>query len=494
MDPFHSELLGVHVPRALGIIGDVFWDVAYLLAIWMGFKQRTYCLPLLAICLNFAWEILFTIFYPPLTAAGVPDVPKVVLYGVWLVLDAVIIFQLARYGREQQTVPFLRRHFHKLLALTFATCLVGELTLFISMGRRYQDEMAYGMNLLMSVLFIAMLVGRPRLVGISQGVAWFKMLGTGLISVAYVLSYLGGRAALLPIAFFFYLTILVVDAIYVVLVRKAQAELGAGSATVTQIAPPSPPVLDRLVQAASRIRLAGRSYHPYLLMTDLALLAALATSLAFHARFGAPGPLASLGAFALTYAAYELGYLRLKRALTGVRARSASIDLLAFVIPCYLAASAVLFTVPVKAAADLLGLILPTFMAFVRLGCFLGGCCYGRPWSRGVLYRPDVVRPVLGWRRFQPGPIPATRVFPVQLMDGAINAALAIALWSHLLRAGAPTGRVLLLYLCGYGVARFAGDFVRRSSVCRRVGRLSFAQVVAVPMVAISGFVLYLLA
>ena len=41
----------------------IFWCVAYIECIRIGFKQKTYCMPFFAICMNFGWETLSLIDY-----------------------------------------------------------------------------------------------------------------------------------------------------------------------------------------------------------------------------------------------------------------------------------------------------------------------------------------------------------------------------------------------------------------------------------------------
>ena len=42
----------------LGAIGYALWLVAYVLVIRKGFKDKTYAIPLIPICLNFTWEFM----------------------------------------------------------------------------------------------------------------------------------------------------------------------------------------------------------------------------------------------------------------------------------------------------------------------------------------------------------------------------------------------------------------------------------------------------
>jgi hypothetical protein len=81
--------------------GDLLWLLAYILIIRKGFQDRTYGVPLLALALNFTWEFLYTIQFPP------SDWPHIVLRWSWLLADMVIRLQEHRVLRDRG-----RRHWH----------------------------------------------------------------------------------------------------------------------------------------------------------------------------------------------------------------------------------------------------------------------------------------------------------------------------------------------------------------------------------------------
>jgi phosphatidylglycerol---prolipoprotein diacylglyceryl transferase len=115
------------------------------------------------------------------------------------------------------------------------------------------------------------------------------------------------------------------------------------------------------------------------------------------------------------------------------------------------------------------------------IGCFLGGCCYGRPCGNGVLYPPVLfVSSNNGCRRFAPGPEPGRRVFPIQLVEAVAQLALFVSLACLVWDDQQSDRYILLLYLALYAVVRFGLDCHRRTSARPRYGRLSEAQLVCV--------------
>lgn len=90
----------------LGIINYALWTAAYVLVIRVGFRQKSYGIPFACIPINFTWEFLYS-------TTIVTQPGPFFIWGnrVWLVLDAIILYQLFRYGREMQVLPWIKTHF-----------------------------------------------------------------------------------------------------------------------------------------------------------------------------------------------------------------------------------------------------------------------------------------------------------------------------------------------------------------------------------------------
>lgn len=172
----------------LVILGNVLWILAYVCFVRIGFRQRTYALPLVAVCLNFSWEILFTLVWKPTLE------PTLYLRIVWLLLDVVIFYQLLRFGRRTQQYLLVRRHYFFAVLGTFGLALLGlflfERDLLLTQVFLDFSGSLLGLliNLVMSVLFVFLFLDRG-LLGLSHAGAWLKMLGTGLIAIGNVVYY-----------------------------------------------------------------------------------------------------------------------------------------------------------------------------------------------------------------------------------------------------------------------------------------------------------------
>src|SRR5439155_24351450 len=64
-------------------IGTLLWMVAYVLAIVQGFRQKTYAIPMVAIGLNFTWEVLAAFAWrEPVVLWRIGDI-------LWMVIDGI---------------------------------------------------------------------------------------------------------------------------------------------------------------------------------------------------------------------------------------------------------------------------------------------------------------------------------------------------------------------------------------------------------------------
>jgi phosphatidylglycerol:prolipoprotein diacylglycerol transferase len=168
-------------------------------------------------------------------------------------------------------------------------------------------------------------------------------------------------------------------------------------------------------------------------------------------------------------------FLRARKRWLGSSARSYLQDTVLVLLPTYAPASRLLGN-QLAAAMDFAGLALPLGLTFLRVGCFLGGCCYGRPSPLGIIYPPHVLRAVAGWRPYTPGQ-PTGRVLPTQLVEAAFNALFFAVLATRAFQTNRASGRLLPVYLGCYAAQRFVLDFWRQDSARRRIGRFSQAQI-----------------
>jgi hypothetical protein len=182
--------------NALNYLGFGLWTLAYVLFILKGYKGRTYGVPLVAICLNFTWELYFAALCPLMgadkqalcTAAGSV---RWALIG-WLVLDSVILCQLFAYGWKSESTLLRklpprgqRPIFWAFLVVLLVVFLYWQYA-FVNLGADQDgNSLAWLTNLVMSGLFVlSAIFRRPYGHGLSSA-GGLAMLGGNVAYAVY---------------------------------------------------------------------------------------------------------------------------------------------------------------------------------------------------------------------------------------------------------------------------------------------------------------------
>jgi hypothetical protein len=158
----------------LTIVSGLAWTIVYIEAIRLGFRYKTYAMPVAALGLNIAWETIYGIHGLTETISA-----QSIINLLWAAADVVIVVTFFRFGRSELPKFVTRPLFIVWGVLIFGTSYAVQ-ALFIGEfgwtdGARYS---AFLQNLLMSGLFIAMLVARRGTRGQSMVIAVAKWLGT----------------------------------------------------------------------------------------------------------------------------------------------------------------------------------------------------------------------------------------------------------------------------------------------------------------------------
>ena len=103
--------------------------------------------------------------------------------------------------------------------------------------------------------------------------------------------------------------------------------------------------------------------------------------------------------------------------------------------------------------ADIYAPAIPLFHIFGRVGCFLGGCCYGIESNWGFTYH---IAPV-------PEANNVVRI-PIQLIEAGINFIIFLIL-HKMNKKEHPDGMIMLYYLIMYSFVRFILEFYRGDTI-----------------------------
>jgi prolipoprotein diacylglyceryltransferase len=103
---------------------------------------------------------------------------------------------------------------------------------------------------------------------------------------------------------------------------------------------------------------------------------------------------------------------------------------------------------------DIMILGLGMFQAYGRIGCFLGGCCHGRPCKWGVSYGS------LHEKEGLPSYYSGVRLFPIQLVE-SLWIFISVIVGLVLKLGNNEPGTALSWYIMAYGTGRFLFEFAR---------------------------------
>lgn len=160
----------------LTLLSGIAWTIVYIELIRNGLKYKTYVMPLFALSLNIAWEIIYSIndlFIVP----GTNGVQAIVNL-VWACLDVVIVYTYFKYGKEYFPEK-AKKYFIPFSILVFAVSFAIQFAFYFSFeaipAAQYS---AFMQNVVMSILFLIMLFQREDTKGQTMLMAVAKWVGT----------------------------------------------------------------------------------------------------------------------------------------------------------------------------------------------------------------------------------------------------------------------------------------------------------------------------
>ncbi|WP_018249578.1 transmembrane-type terpene cyclase [Orenia marismortui] len=190
----------------------LFWSLTYILIIFKGFQDKTYGMPMLALCANLSWEFIFSFIWPL-------ELPRLYITIIWFSLDLIILLQFLLFGQADFRNKFYRKLFYPIFFLLLLIIFFTILFISYEFDDYIGKYAAFGQNLLMSILFITMLIRRNSTSGQSIYIAIFKLIGTLFASIIF---YLNQGSILIT---FFSIATLFFDIAYIILLAAQYTDL-----------------------------------------------------------------------------------------------------------------------------------------------------------------------------------------------------------------------------------------------------------------------------
>lgn len=128
-----------------------------------------------------------------------------------------------------------------------------------------------------------------------------------------------------------------------------------------------------------------------------------------------------------------------------------------------------------RSVSSVMAVSIPLFHSIGRIGCYLGGCCYGKETNGflGIEYRIY-------------GATEMVNRYPVQLYESAFEFFLFITLLFLFIKFKKTRGFLLHGYLISYSAFRFFVEFIRGDEVRGVWSLLSFSQYISIGIIFIT--------
>ncbi|MBV8886336.1 MAG: hypothetical protein JO235_20410 [Chroococcidiopsidaceae cyanobacterium CP_BM_RX_35] len=203
------------IPTVLAILSGIFWTITYILIIRRATQDQIIGMPMVAPCMNIAWEFIFSFVFPS-------SKPQLYINYIWFFIDLIIVIQYLKLNQSEfmRHLPkqFFYPTFFSVLIVSFFNMLFATYEFGIVKGSYYT---AFEDNLIMSMLFTHMLLSRNNVKGQSIYIAITKMIGTACASIVGFSLFPSS-----PLLNFLYLAILIFDGVYTVLLYRELREQG----------------------------------------------------------------------------------------------------------------------------------------------------------------------------------------------------------------------------------------------------------------------------
>ncbi|WP_205413054.1 hypothetical protein [Austwickia chelonae] len=177
---------------ATGTLCVIAWIITYAAVINRGTVDKSFGMPIAALAANLAWEFVYGFLLDPLG-----DYIHILSIPCFLI-DVIIASQCWKYGADDFSSPFLRKHFRALLVGAILFSVPAMYMGFVEFDDPDGEYTGFGINLMMSILFIAMMERRDSVAGQSMYIAASKWAGTLLAWMATALTVTTSPSQPLP--------------------------------------------------------------------------------------------------------------------------------------------------------------------------------------------------------------------------------------------------------------------------------------------------------
>lgn len=216
------------------------WLPAYILIVKRGFQDKTYGMPLIALCGNITWEFFYSIGAFPACSVTWADCPIWLMRGgnaAAFLLDLLILYTILRYGRSKFSQPLMQKYFYPVVIFGLLTAGMLIFTTehdffrpnpgvpgqgdYMEIGLFSGVYTGFALGLEMGLLFIAMFFARKGL----EGQSFYIALGMAVGNFAAYLLNVFTHTTNMTVHVLF-ISGAIVNWVYVILVYQRSKQMG----------------------------------------------------------------------------------------------------------------------------------------------------------------------------------------------------------------------------------------------------------------------------
>ena len=161
----------------LVIISGITWTIVYIELIRKGFKDKACGMPLFALTLNFAWEVIYALDGLFISKSFI--LAQTIANVVWAFFDIFILVTWFKYGKKYMSEN-AKKYFISYTILALIVGFVMQIAFYVSCNTKEIASIysAYAQNVAMSIMFVITLFRRGNTKGVSLIAAISKCIGT----------------------------------------------------------------------------------------------------------------------------------------------------------------------------------------------------------------------------------------------------------------------------------------------------------------------------
>ncbi|PQE23881.1 integral membrane protein [Rutstroemia sp. NJR-2017a BBW] len=175
----------LQVQDALILLTVIPWSVAYVLYIQQAYRDKSYGMPLFALCSNIAWELVYAFRFPW-------NLTQFIIFVPWVVIDVYLVYTTIKFGPNQwKHAPLVAQNLTSITLFGIVFMIGAHWTFAETYGANVEAIVwsAFVCQMVLGWASIAQLVTRNDTSGHSMSIWFCRFVGSTAAVVVYCWRY-----------------------------------------------------------------------------------------------------------------------------------------------------------------------------------------------------------------------------------------------------------------------------------------------------------------